>query len=112
MSKPESLSARAKGAKSIADLWGLFFTPTMLDKIVLYTNHKIQEDLERKQYTPAQCRKRPHLKSIDIVSFPLLTLVANTWFSSPMFYLILLIGTRYLLNIILLYLVVLLPFQP
>jgi hypothetical protein len=29
-----------------------------------------------------------------------------------MFYLILLIGTRYLLNIILLYLVVLLPFQP
>jgi hypothetical protein len=81
MSKPESLSVSAKEAKRTADLWGLFFTPTMLEKIVLYTNQKIQEDLDRNQYTAVQRRKRPHLKYVDVVCFPLSYIL----FSAPMF---------------------------
>jgi hypothetical protein len=67
MSKAEGLSARALAADSILDLWGLFVTDEILDKIVQYTNEKIREDLERNQYSWEYIVKNPYMKPIDKV---------------------------------------------
>jgi hypothetical protein len=74
MTKPEKLSDNALAAKTTAELWGLFFTDNMLDKLVMYTNDKIQETLDKKQYTPAQRRKNTHLKTVDKVHISFLFL--------------------------------------
>jgi hypothetical protein len=68
MTKPERLSDPAQAARTTAELWGLFFTEAMLGKILKYTNEKIMETLEKKQYTAAQRRKNPHLKPLDKVT--------------------------------------------
>jgi hypothetical protein len=67
MSKPEELSDEAKEAKTTEDLWSLFFTDTILDKIVQYTNEKIDEDVQKKQLTAEQLRRFPHMQQIDKV---------------------------------------------
>ncbi len=68
MHKPEQLSPEAQEAKTAADIWGLFFSDTMMSKMVKYTNDKIQETLDKKQLTLEQIRKAPHLKPVDMVS--------------------------------------------
>jgi hypothetical protein len=43
MRKPEELSPQAKAAVTLFELWSLFFTPEMTEKIVKYTNDKIRQ---------------------------------------------------------------------
>ena len=67
MTKGQSLSAEAKAAKNIADLWSLFITPQMVANITRWTNQKIQEDMDQHQYTREKLRKCPYLKHTDEV---------------------------------------------
>jgi hypothetical protein len=68
MTKEQELSPQAKAALKLVDLWGLFFTPEMTAKLVRYTNDKIRETLLKKKYTRVDLLKKPHVKSVDLVS--------------------------------------------
>jgi hypothetical protein len=68
MSKREGLSPRAQAAVRIVDIWGLFFTPEMMMKVVRYTNEKIQETMDKNTFSRADLKKKPHIKSVDLVS--------------------------------------------
>jgi len=46
MTKEEELSPRAKAAVKLVELWSLFFTPEMTEKVVQYTNDKIRHRCE------------------------------------------------------------------
>jgi hypothetical protein len=63
----ESISNEAKAAETTGDLWSLFITEEMLDLIVLYTNQKIDEDIQTNDYTEEQIRKHSHIRHVDKV---------------------------------------------
>jgi hypothetical protein len=63
----EELSRQAKAAKTLAELWDLFFTPSMQEKMVRYTNDKIQETIVKKKEAKADFRKLPYVKLVDLV---------------------------------------------
>jgi hypothetical protein len=69
MSKPEKLSAEAASATTEDQLWGLFFSDKILDKIVHYTNDSIQEDIDQQRYTQERLRLSPYIKFVDKVIF-------------------------------------------
>jgi hypothetical protein len=68
MNKAEGLSAKALAANSVGDLWGLFITDEILDKVVEYTNVKIGESLERAQYSEEYIAKNTYMKPVDKVT--------------------------------------------
>ncbi len=61
----EAVSDKAKAANSTAELWGLFMTEEILDKIVTYTNQKINETILKRKYTEKFLRKRSHIRHLD-----------------------------------------------
>ncbi len=67
--KGEELSNEAKAADTTGDLWSLFFKEATLDKIVLYTNDKIRETMEKNMYNAQDLAKQTYIKFIDKVSF-------------------------------------------
>jgi hypothetical protein len=67
MTKGEEISAEAKAAETKGDLWSLFFRDAMLDKIVRYTNEKINETMEKQVYNEECLRKQTHFKLLDKV---------------------------------------------
>jgi hypothetical protein len=77
--KEEKISDKAETAERTVDFWSLFFPDTILDKIVLYTNQKIHEDMEGKQYTEVQLRKSPHMKPVDKVTSSLYRNYSNRY---------------------------------
>lgn len=44
-------------------------TDTILDKIVLYTNQKIDEDIEKANYSKEYLEKQTHIRHTDKVSY-------------------------------------------
>jgi len=67
MTKPRSLSEEAKAARTYTELWNLFFTESMLDKLVEYTNQKIDDNFVKNNYTRDRLNKSPHLRHTDKV---------------------------------------------
>jgi hypothetical protein len=56
-------------AESTADLWGLFINDAILDKIVLHSNQKIDEDILRANYSQEFLQKHAHIRHTDKVSY-------------------------------------------
>jgi hypothetical protein len=67
MTKGEEISEEAKAAKTSGDLWSLFFTEDMLDKIVQFTNDKISETIEKSRYSTEHLSKNTYIQHIDKV---------------------------------------------
>jgi hypothetical protein len=67
MTKGEKISAQAEAAETVDELWSLFFTDEMLEKIVIYTNESIAEEVDNLQYSAERMRKSPYIRSIDKV---------------------------------------------
>jgi hypothetical protein len=65
----EGISDKAKEAETTGDIWGLFMTKEILERVVLYTNQKISEDIVKNAYTEEYIRSHSHIKHIDMVSF-------------------------------------------
>jgi hypothetical protein len=71
MTKGEKISTEAEAAETVDQLWSLFITEEMLDKMVLYTNQSIAEEVENLQYSTERLRKSPYIRPIDKVCKPL-----------------------------------------
>jgi hypothetical protein len=67
MAKKQKISDEAARAVTEGDLWSLFITEEILDKIVDATNEKIEEDFIKKAYTTEYLQKAPHIKHTDKV---------------------------------------------
>jgi hypothetical protein len=67
MHRGEELSDKAKAAKTPAELWDLFFTPSMQDKLVRYTNDKIQKTIVRMKEEDKDFRTLTYVKLVDLV---------------------------------------------
>jgi hypothetical protein len=79
MSKPETISDKAKDAKNHLDLWSLFVTPEMQAKICTYTNTKIEEDIAKKGYTQEDLASKAHIKPIDKVKVEYIGKMLYIW---------------------------------
>jgi hypothetical protein len=82
MTKPEKLSPTAAVASTEDELWGLFFTDEMLNKIVQYTNDSITEDIENLRYTAERMKLSPYIKLVDKVRYPV-PLINHLFTKSP-----------------------------
>ncbi len=80
MRKPQELSAEAKAAKTNDQFWSLFITGQILEVVEKWTNQKIAEDLEEKQYSVEKLRKCPYLKQTDKVNLCLSNLFLSCLF--------------------------------
>lgn len=67
LKKGEELSKEAKAAKTLSELWSLFFTPSMQEKLVRYTNDKIQKTIAQMKGQQKDLRQLPYVKLVDLV---------------------------------------------
>jgi hypothetical protein len=64
---PRLLSARARQAGTVTELWNLFFTGEMLDLVVKYTNENIEDYLAKANFSKQRIKKSTYLKTTDKV---------------------------------------------
>jgi hypothetical protein len=67
MTKPEKISDEAADALTEGDLWSLFFTEPLMDKIVEATNQKIGEEMTEQGYSRERMAKSPYICETDKV---------------------------------------------
>jgi hypothetical protein len=70
MTKAERISDEAAAAITEGDLWSLFFTEQLMDKIVDSTNQKIEEEMAELSYTRERMVKSPYICQTDKVPVP------------------------------------------
>jgi hypothetical protein len=61
------LSAQAQAAVTPKQHWECFFTDEILELIVEYTNMKIAESIQEREYTAERLQQSPYIKPVDKV---------------------------------------------